>query len=241
MLALARCARSCLMLLPLVLGACAAGGVVHEVVESAETRLNPEVRAMYGARWDGDILIPAVPAQFLPPENRRRIVNYWTDEAPGTIVIDPWTQHLYYVLGDDRAVRYRVGVGEQGRKFTGRATIPFKREWPTWTPTPRMLREEPEVYEPWRAGMPGGLDNPLGARALYLYRNGRDTLYRIHGTHAPWSVGEAVSSGCIRLFNQDAIDLYDRVDPGTRVVVLSEREAGKGTVPPAGILLGEGV
>lgn len=197
--------------------------------------VDPETRAMYASRADGDFVIPAIPDEYLAdPRNRRQIVPYVTDERPGTIIVDPWEMFLYYVLEDDRAIRYRIGVGELGRQFSGRATVAFKREWPSWTPTPRMLREEPELYEPWRAGMPGGLENPLGARALYLYRNGRDTLYRIHGTYAPWSVGRAVSAGCIRLYNHDAIDLYERVEPGARVVVLTEDQAGMGTVPDVG-------
>jgi lipoprotein-anchoring transpeptidase ErfK/SrfK len=198
--------------------------------------LDPRVRAMYGAMPDGDFLVPAIAARHLSPENIRREVDYWSNERPGTIVVDPWDRFLYLVQEGNRAIRYRIGVGEMGRNFSGSATIRRKAEWPTWTPTPRMLREEPEINEPWRAGMPGGLENPLGARALYLYRNGRDTLYRIHGTHAPWSIGQGVSAGCIRLFNQDAIDLYERVSTGARVVVLRENERGRGTVPPGGLV-----
>ena len=96
-----------------------------------------------------------------------------------------------------------------------------------------MIREDPDLYGPRRGGMTGGLQNPLGSRALYLYQGGRDTMYRIHGTYAPWSIGVAVSAGCIRMFNQDAMDLYERVEPGTRVLVLAPHETGRGTVPPA--------
>lgn len=186
---------------------------------------------MYRAVQDGDYLIPAVPRQYLTRENVRQVVDYRTDEAPGTIVVDPYAHFLYLVKEDGQAIRYTVAVGEAGRSFAGRATIPFKREWPTWTPTRNMLRRDPELNEPWRAGMPGGLENPLGARALYLYRNGRDTLYRIHGTPYPSSVGHSVSSGCIRLFQQDILHLYEQVDPGTKVVVLREGESGGVTGP----------
>nr|WP_229669172.1 L,D-transpeptidase [Pseudooceanicola nanhaiensis] len=188
--------------------------------------------ALYGATEDHGRMIPAVPEAALGDRNRRQEVDYWTDEAPGTIIVDPFSRFLYLVLENDRAMRYGVAVGEQGRSFSGEATIPFKREWPRWTPTPNMLKRDPDLYEPYRRGMEGGLKNPLGARALYLFRGGRDTLYRIHGTNNPFSIGKAVSSGCIRLFNQDIVDLHERVRAGARVRVLTEAESGKGTVPP---------
>ncbi|QEW29583.1 L,D-transpeptidase [Roseovarius indicus] len=148
---------------------------------------------VYGPVEDAGRTIPAVPEAALSARNRRQEVDYWTDEAPGTIVVDPYARFLYLVLEDHRALRYGVAVGEQGRGFSGEAVIPFKREWPRWTPTPNMLRRDPELYEPVRNGMEGGLDNPLGARALYLFKGGRDTLYRIHGTTNPFSIGKAVS------------------------------------------------
>jgi lipoprotein-anchoring transpeptidase ErfK/SrfK len=217
------------LLIAPILAACAGA---PPVLQETGAALDPRVPARYRAFDDGAFTVPAIPARYLTAENVRREVDYWTDEAPGTIVVDPWEMYLYLVLEGNRAMRYRVGVGEQGRNFSGAATVAMKREWPRWTPTPNMLRTEPELYEPWRGGMEGGLENPLGARALYLYRNGRDTLYRIHGTYAPWSIGQGISAGCIRLFNQDAIDLFDRVPVGTRVVVLREHEAGRGTRPP---------
>lgn len=187
---------------------------------------------LYGATQDGGRTIPAVPQAALSERNRRQEVDYWTDEPPGTIIVDPYARFLYLVLEDDRALRYGVAVGEQGRGFSGEGVIPVKREWPRWTPTQNMLRRDPELYGPVRNGMEGGLDNPLGARALYLFKGGRDTLYRIHGTNNPFSIGKAVSSGCIRLFNQDILDLHERVKDGAHVVVLSESESGKGTTPP---------
>ena len=195
--------------------------------------LPPEVLEMYAGRQDGDVWIEPVDPRYLSQDTIRQQVDYWTDEPPGSIVVDPWDRRLYLVLGEDRAMRYTVGVGDQGRQFAGDAHIPYGREWPRWTPTENMLREDPETNEPHRHGMEGGVDNPLGARALYLHRGGRDTLYRIHGTPYPWSVGEASSSGCIRMFQQDVIDLYERVEKGrTRVTVLREDQAGEGTVPP---------
>lgn len=191
-----------------------------------------ETDPLYGEVQDAGRTIPAVPEAALSERNRRQEVDYWTDETPGTIIVDPHARFLYLVLEGDRALRYGVAVGDQGRGFSGEGVIPFKREWPRWTPTQNMLRRDPELYGPVRNGLEGGLDNPLGARALYLFKGGRDTLYRIHGTNNPFSIGKAVSSGCIRLFNQDILDLHERVNDGARVVVLSESDSGKGTTPP---------
>ena len=139
---------------------------------------------------------------------------------PGTIVVDARNHFLYLIDSRNRALRYAVGVGKAGLTFRGTATISRKAKWPSWTPTANMIRKNPGKYARYAGGVPGGKNNPLGARALYLYDDGRDTLYRIHGTNEPWSIGKAVSSGCIRLFNQDIIDLYDRVQVGAEVVVL---------------------
>jgi lipoprotein-anchoring transpeptidase ErfK/SrfK len=217
-----------LMGLMLVLGACTQG---PQPAELQEAQVSAATRAMYAAVDDGEFVVPAIPDRLLTPENVRREVDFWTDEPPGSIVVDPYSYHLYYVLGDDRAIRYRVGVGAAGRTFVGRASVGFKREWPYWTPTANMIRVEPELYGPWAGGMAPGLENPLGARALYLYRGGRDTMYRIHGTNAPSSIGDSVSAGCIRMFQQDAMDLYARVEAGARVRVLGPSETGMGTTP----------
>ena len=139
---------------------------------------------------------------------------------PGTIVIDPRSRFLYLVESRRTARRYGIGVGRQGLAFTGTGTIRRKAKWPRWTPTRSMIRREPEKYARYADGVPGGPGNPLGARALYLYRNGRDTLYRIHGTTRPETIGRAVSNGCIRMVNAHVEDLYRRVPIGTRVVVL---------------------
>lgn len=174
---------------------------------------------MYAAIPDEKFPIPAVDVSEVDPRYLRQEVAYRTDEQPGTIIVDTRDTFLYLVRENGRALRYGVGVGRDGFDWSGRALIQMKREWPTWTPPRSMIERQPEL-EKYANGMPPGLDNPLGARALYLFENGRDTLYRLHGTNEPWSIGNAVSSGCIRLFNQDIIDLYSRVPLGTAVAVL---------------------
>ncbi|MCP8941023.1 L,D-transpeptidase [Alsobacter sp. SYSU M60028] len=162
--------------------------------------------------------VPAVDPYDVNPEYLRRQVVYDGPESAGSIVIDPNERYLYLVQPGGKAMRYGVGVGREGFAWSGAATIRRKSEWPTWTPPGSMIQRQPELAE-YAGGMPGGLENPLGARAMYLYQGDRDTLYRIHGTNEPGSIGSAVSSGCIRLINQDIIDLYRRVPIGTRVVV----------------------
>lgn len=198
----------------------------------AEPPVSMETLAMYGAVDDGGLQIPAVEARYLSEDKKRQLVDYWTDEPPGTIIVDPYARYLYHVQSGKKALRYLVAVGAAGYGFSGEARIPYQRDWPTWTPTRNMLKRDPDTYGPWRNGMPGGLDNPLGARALYLHDDGGDTLYRIHGTRSPWTIGRAVSSGCIRLFNQDIIHLAGQVQSGAKVVVLTEDQSGQGTVPP---------
>jgi lipoprotein-anchoring transpeptidase ErfK/SrfK len=164
----------------------------------------------------------------MDPKNVRQIVNYRTPYPPGTIVVDPHARFLYLVMENNKAMRYGVGVAKAGLEFEGEAVIERKGRWPGWVPTPDMIRREPARYGPLAKGMPGGINNPLGARALYLYKNGEDTLYRIHGTNEAWSIGKSVSSGCIRLLNQDIIDLHSRVPEGSKVVVLGPEQSGKG-------------
>ncbi|WP_293808184.1 L,D-transpeptidase [uncultured Bosea sp.] len=141
----------------------------------------------------------------------REVVNYSTKYSPGTIVIDSNERRLYFVMPDGKAMRYGVGVGRPGFDWAGTQTISRKQEWPTWTPPSQMLKRRPDLPR----FMPGGPDNPMGARALYL----GSTLYRIHGSNEPETIGQAVSSGCIRMLNEDVIDLYERAKVGTRVVV----------------------
>lgn len=152
---------------------------------------------------------------------RRQLVHYPTSVEPGTVIIDPDRHFLYLLLPDDQAIRYGVGVGREGYGWSGEVSIGQKKEWPVWTPPAEMIKREPWLAE-YANGMPGGEDNPLGARALYLFDHGRDTLYRIHGTNEPWSIGKNVSSGCIRMLNDDVVDLYQRVDVGTPVIVLTQ-------------------
>lgn len=162
--------------------------------------------------------VAAVDLSTIDRQFWRQIVPDPTGEPPGTIVVDPDARFLWLVMEGGRAMRYGVGVGREGFAWNGAATIPRKAQWPKWTPPQEMIAREPDLQK-WAGGMPGGPDNPLGARALYLYQNGRDTLYRIHGTSEPWSIGKSVSSGCIRLLNVEVIDLHRRVPTGTRVVV----------------------
>ena len=152
----------------------------------------------------------------IPMEYRRQIVQYTRREAPGTIVVDTGNKLLYYVLPKGQAVRYGITVGERGQDWSGTATVGRKEEWPSWTPT----AGEQARLGPFPAVVPGGPQNPMGARGLYLYSGGNDTQYRIHGTNQPEYIGRAISSGCIRMTNEDVIDLYNRVKLGTVVVVL---------------------
>lgn len=173
----------------------------------------------YAAQTDEKFSVPAIDVAEIDPKNIRQQVNYETNEPAGTIVVDTAKRFIYLVQEGGKAMRYGVGVGREGLEFKGSANIGFKREWPHWTPTPDMISREPKRYARWAKGMDGGLGNPLGARALYLFKNGKDTLFRIHGTNEPNTIGHAVSSGCIRMMNQDVIDLYRRVPSGSKVVV----------------------
>ena len=140
--------------------------------------------------------------------------------APGQILISTPERFLYWVDEAGSAIRYGIGVGQAGLEFTGSAVIGAKKEWPSWTPTPDMIERDPAAYAKWADGMPGGPDNPLGARALYLFKDGADTFFRIHGTNAPQTIGTDASNGCIRMVNEHVMDLYERVPLGTPVFVV---------------------
>ena len=157
----------------------------------------------------------------VPAEFRRQVVDFVTSQEPGTIIVDANSHFLFLILGDNKAMRYGIGVGRDGFGWSGIVKVGRKAEWPRWTPPAEMVARDPLAAK-WANGMPGGPDNPLGARALYLYQGGRDTIYRIHGTNKPWSIGLNVSSGCIRMDNDDVTDLYDRVKPGADVIVLMQ-------------------
>jgi len=176
--------------------------------------------ANYGVVSDGGFTTPAIDVTTLDPNLMRTEVAWRGKEKPGSIVVNVPQRRLYLVEANGKAVRYAVGVGRtEGTNFRGSAVIGRKEKWPHWTPTAHMMAAMPR-YRRYAGGIDGGPDNPLGARALYLYRDGHDTFFRLHGTTEPESIGQAVSSGCIRLFNQDIIDLYNRVPVGTHVTVL---------------------
>src|SRR4051812_22204762 len=174
--------------------------------------------AMYGPLPNERFPVPAIDLTKLNPTMFRPEVPDPTGERPGTIVVNTSERHLYLVQEGGQAIRYGVGIGREGFAWAGKAQVGRKAEWPTWTPPKEMQARQPETQQ-WENGMPPGLDNPLGARAMYIYQDGRDTLYRLHGTMEVWSIGTAVSSGCVRLLFHDIIDLYGRCPVGTPIVV----------------------
>ena len=183
-------------------------------VASAQTSAYSDPTARYQAIFPSSSgpMVEDEDSTALSPKLRRQIVSYPTREAPGTIVIDTPNTFLYYVLGNGQAMRYGIGVGRDGFRWSGVQTITKKAEWPDWTPPEEMIARQP--YLP--RFMAGGPTNPLGARAMYL----GSTLYRIHGSNEPWTIGQNVSSGCIRMRNADVVDLYSRVKVGAKVLVL---------------------
>lgn len=218
------------------IGAAVASGLIFAAAgcsyldESAPIAEQPSPAA-YAQTVDGGVTIPAVQPGRLDPRYARRVVRTprYIPNEPGTIVVDTSNRYLYLVQADGTSRRYGIGVGREGFAWSGEATIKNKQRWPQWIPPKDMVARDPAAAE-WANGMPGGrLDNPLGARALYLYQGNKDTLYRLHGTADAHSIGKAVSSGCVRLLNQDVIDLYDRVPLGTKVVVLGDGYGSGGT------------
>ncbi|MFL6790263.1 MAG: L,D-transpeptidase [Bradyrhizobium sp.] len=191
-------------LLGFVLGGC----MQSTLAPSSDASLTPK---------DRRLLAHAPYAQATIPETyRRHIVEYSRKEVPGTILVDTDARYLYYVLAGGKAIRYGVAVGEEAMAWSGVATVGRMAEWPDWVPTAEIQAR----LGPYPARIPGGPANPLGARALYLYEGNKDTLYRIHGTNQPEYIGQAISSGCIRMTNEDVIDLFDRAKQGATVVVL---------------------
>jgi lipoprotein-anchoring transpeptidase ErfK/SrfK len=191
-------------LVGLVLGGC------------VQTTLAPSTDANFTPRDRQLLAHPPYARADIPESFRRHVVDYPRKEAPGTILVDTEARYLYYVLPQDKAIRYGVAVGEEALAFSGVARVGRMTEWPDWIPTPEIQAR----LGPYPARVAGGPANPLGARALYLFDGNKDTLYRIHGTNQPEYIGQAISSGCIRMTNSDVIDLYDRVKPGAVVVVL---------------------
>lgn len=195
------------------------GLLVIAILTGCTTTVPTNITPNYPVVADGGFTVPAIAQGQIAKEYTRQIVDYPTKEKPGTIVIDTNAHFLYLVMDDGKAMRYGIGVGRDGFRWSGNAYVGRKAEWPSWTPPKRMLERQPELRV-FAGGMKPGLKNPLGARALYLYKNGKDSLYRVHGTPEWWTIGTNVSSGCIRLVNQDIIDLYSRAKTGARVVVI---------------------
>jgi lipoprotein-anchoring transpeptidase ErfK/SrfK len=192
-------------LLGLALGGC----MQATLAPSSDASLTPR---------DRQLLASAPYAQArIPEQYRRHIVDYPYKERPGSILVDTDARYLYYVMPGGKAIRYGVAVGEEAMAFSGVATVGRMAEWPDWIPTPEIQAR----LGPYPPRIAGGPANPLGARALYLYEGNKDTLYRIHGTNQPEYIGQAISSGCIRMTNEDVIDLFDRVRQGATVVVLA--------------------
>jgi lipoprotein-anchoring transpeptidase ErfK/SrfK len=190
-----------------------AGCATSDDLSSAEAEM------LYGPVPDERFPIPAVDISKINPKYYRRTVRYDTKEAPGTIIVDPGNYYVYRIEGDGNATRYGANVGRQGFLWSGDAYVGRKAEWPVWTPPKDMIVREPEAAK-YAAGMAPGLDNPLGARVLYLYQNGVYTLYTIYSTSIAESIGTGVSSGCTGLISQDMIDLYSQTPVNTKVVVL---------------------
>lgn len=249
--------RSFMIGLPIALAGCQSVDVTAPSPVASGPVIDQGFEQMYAAIDTEPFPVPAVNLSKIDPQFLRQVVTApaSVQAEPGTIVIDPPNHFLYLVFENGTALRYGVGVGRQGFAWSGTATIQAKREWPSWYPPKDMMARDPEAAK-WPNGMPGGPENPLGARALYLYQGKVDTLYRLHGTTQPWSIGKSLSSGCIRLINQDVIDLYNRVPLGTKVQVLGNvqpdpqavsggrggavpdpeppRTSSNGTLPPAG-------
>jgi lipoprotein-anchoring transpeptidase ErfK/SrfK len=206
--------RSVVLGIPLVAAACVSAG--NSGIPGPWKAMS--YAEMYGPVVEGTYRIPAIDTTTINPDFLRAEVSWTGSEKPGTIVVDPKARYAYLVQPGGKALRYGVGVGREGFAWNGDARVGAKRDWPKWFPPKEMIDREPRL-EPYREGMEPGIANPLGARALYLYQGQKDTLYRLHGTNEPKSIGTAASSGCIRMFNQDIIDLYNRVEMNAPVVV----------------------
>lgn len=193
--------------------------VLKQVV--APPQVDASFTSMYRAIPEERFPLPAVDLSKIEPKFYRRLVDDPTGETPGTIVVDTRSFFLYLVRPGGKAMRYGVGLGRAGFEWSGRAQVLWKQAWPKWTPPDEMIARQPELTK-WSAangGMPPGLENPLGARALYIFEDDVDTLYRIHGSPEWWTIGKSVSSGCVRMINQDVIDLFDRVATPTPILV----------------------
>ncbi|OLP45865.1 L,D-transpeptidase [Rhizobium oryziradicis] len=198
------------------------GGALSPAGAGPMAPSSAELDAMYGQMVDGGFVIPAIPYQRIPPRYYRQRVTAPAGYPVGTIVVDTPNRFLYLIERGGTAMRYGVGIGREGFAWQGEGVIQWRQKWPKWTPPDEMVARQPQLakYSAANGGMEPGLMNPLGARALYIFQNGKDTLYRLHGSPEWNSIGKAMSSGCVRLMNQDIIDLYDRVPEKARIIVL---------------------
>lgn len=205
-------------------GCVSTGETKRPAAELAANKVKPVVPPMYYAVWDEGYQIPEVDVSKIPEKYWRTEVDYMTDEKPGTVIVDTPNKYLYHIKPGGRATRYGIGVGKDGYAWSGRAKIAYKRKWPRWTPPDEMVARNPalEPYSIANGGMGPGLQNPLGSRAHYIHKDGRDTIYRIHGSPEYWTIGKSVSSGCIRMVNQDVMHLYDNVRDGSDIVVIPD-------------------
>jgi lipoprotein-anchoring transpeptidase ErfK/SrfK len=207
-----------------VAGCSSTGSLVQTGLEPGIEMPSERYVRMYGPNPAEQFPVPAVDLRQIDPKFYRQQVDYPSAEKVGTIVVDTSEFFLYLIQENGTALRYGVGLGRAGFEWSGRAYVGWKRAWPTWTPPESMIEREPELAK-WSAvngGMPPGLENPLGARALYIFQGNVDTLYRIHGSPEFWTIGHAVSSGCVRMMQQDVIDLYARVPVASPIVVSTE-------------------
>jgi len=203
---------------PLALASCATSGMNIGSLFDQSNGSGYNYREIYAGGVEDGHVFPAVDLRAIDPSFLRREISDPTGAAPGTIVVDPDNHFLYHVHAHGIATRYGVGVGREGFEWHGKATIKRKAEWPRWTPPPEMVRRDSQAAK-YADGMKGGVANPLGARAMYLYQGDHDTMYRLHGTNDPTSIGKSMSSGCIRLLNQDIMALYHNTPLGVRVIV----------------------
>lgn len=206
----------------LALAGCSASSNRPLLQSSAEPTTADAYAFAYNARPEEKFPLPAVDLTKVSPKFYRRQVNYSTSEPVGALIVDTKEFYLYLVQSGGKAIRYGVGLGRAGFAWSGRARVAWKQVWPKWTPPDEMIARRPELerYSARNGGMAPSLDNPLGARALYIFQGNVDTLYRLHGTNEFGSIGKAVSSGCVRLLNQDVIDLYNRVPTQAPIVVV---------------------
>lgn len=201
------------------LASCSVGS--REVSIPELPREDPFYATIYGPQDNEPFPLPAIPYQKIDRKYYRQVVPDPTGERPGVIVVDTANHFLYLTLEGGQAMRYGVGLGRAGFEWSGRGVIQYKRAWPRWTPPDEMIARQPELepYSSRNGGMEPSLKNPLGARALYIFKDGVDTIFRIHGSPEWWTMGKSVSSGCVRMINQDIVDLYNRVPPKAPIVV----------------------